>query len=111
LHELGVGAVGEDAALVEDVDDVGLDDGAEAVGDDDGGAVGTKFRQRGLKEMLGFHIDSGGGFIEEQDGSVFEEGAGEGETLALAAAQEDAALADFGIESFGNAANEVFGAG
>ena len=106
-----MGAVGEDAALVEDVDDVGLDDGAEAVGDDDGGAVGTKFRQRGLNEMLGFHIDSGGGFIEEQDGSVFEEGAGEGETLALAAAQEDAALTDFGIETFGNAADEVFGAG
>jgi len=96
---------------MEDVNDVGLDDGAEAVGDDDGGAVGAEFGERGLNEVLGFHIDSGGGFIEQQDGGVFEEGAGEGEALALAAAQEDAALTDFGVETFGNAADEVFGAG
>lgn len=106
-----MGAVGKNAALVQDVNDVGLNNGAEAVGDDEAGAVSAKSGEGGLDEILRFHIDGGGGLIEEQDGSVFEESTRKSEALALAAAQEDTAFTDFGVEAFWHAANEVFGAG
>ena len=111
LEEFSVGAVGKNAALVHDVNDIGLNDGAEAVGDDQAGAVGAQSGESSLNEMLRFYIDGGSGLIEEQDGGVFEESACEGEALALSAAQENAAFADFGVEAFRYAANEVFGAG
>mgnify|MGYP006179948009 CR=1 FL=1 len=38
-QQLGVGAAFGDPALVENDDLVGVDDGGEAVGDDDGGAI------------------------------------------------------------------------
>ncbi|MDB6003994.1 MAG: hypothetical protein JWR15_981, partial [Prosthecobacter sp.] len=50
-------ATREDAALMEDVDHISLDDGAEAVGDDEAGAIGAESGEGGLDEVLGFHID------------------------------------------------------
>ena len=55
----------------EDKDAVGVADGAEAVGDDDGGAPDDDLFERALDEGFGLVVDGGGGFVEDQDGWVF----------------------------------------
>ena len=43
--------------------------------------------------FLGFYVEVGGGFVEEHDGGVFQDCAGDRDALALAAGQPAAALA------------------
>lgn len=104
-------SMGEDATLVKNVDGIGLDDGAEAVGNDEAGAIGAEFGEGLLDELFGFYIDGRGGFIEQQNRRVFEEGTSEGEALALTTTQQHAPFTNFSVETFGKALNEVFGAG
>ena len=42
---------------------------------------------------LGLGVESGGGFVEEEDGGVADEGAGDGDALSLAHGEGGAALA------------------
>ena len=110
-EEIGVGALFDDAALVEDVDAVGIADGGEAVGDDDGAAVLHEGVEGFLNEAFCFRIDGSGGFVEEEDGGIFEEGAGDGEALFFSAGEFHAAFADVRVEAFGEVADEIGGAG
>ena len=50
-----------------------------------------------LDGLLAFGVEGGGGFVENEDGRVFEYGAGYAEALALSAAEGDAAVADGGL--------------
>ena len=101
----------DDAAFLEHVDAVGVLDGGEAVGDDEGGAVGHEVVEGVLDLPLGFGVHGGGGFVEQEDGGVFEQGAGDGEALFFAAGEFDAAFADVGVELVGEFADEAFGVG
>ena len=104
-----MGALLDDAALVDDVDAVGVDDGGEAVGDDEHGAVGAELVECILDEAFGLAVEGRGGFVEDEDGGVFVHGAGDGEALALAAGEFGAALADDGVVALGLAGDEVMG--
>lgn len=73
LQQFLMRPAGKDATEVQHVDDIRLHDGAEAVGNDQAGAVGAQFDQGGLDELLGLYVDGGGGFIQQQHGGVFEE--------------------------------------
>ena len=66
-HELGVGAALDNAAVVEDGDAVGTDDGGEAVGDDHGGASTEEVVEGGLKEALALGVEGGGGLVEDEE--------------------------------------------
>lgn len=90
-----------DVALVEDEDAVGVFDGGEAVGDDDGGAVLHEELEAGLDMGFGEGVDAGGGFIEDEEGGVFEDNADEGDELALATGEAVATFADIGVEAVG----------
>ena len=48
--------------------------------------------------FLGLAVERGGRFVEQQERRVLEEGARDGDALALAAGKLDAALADDGVE-------------
>jgi hypothetical protein len=85
VEQLVVGAALDDAALVEDVDDVRVLDGAETVGDGDGGATLRGGIKGGLHHLLGLGIQGGGGFVEEKDFGVTKESTGDGDTLLLTA--------------------------
>ena len=52
-----------------------------------------------------------GGLVEDEDGGIFEEGAGDGDALLLAARDGDAALADHRGVAAREAADEVVGVG
>ena len=73
----------DEATTVEHHDPVGGFDGGQAMGDDEGGAALTQGVERLLDFAFGVGVQRGGGFIENQDGRVLEQGAGDGDALAL----------------------------
>jgi hypothetical protein len=106
-----MGAALDDGPGTEDEDLVAAADGGEAVGDDDGGAVFHELIQGILDEAFALGIEAAGGFIQDQDGGIGEDGAGDGDALALAAGKLGAALADEGVIPFGHGLDEEMGVG
>lgn len=80
-----VGAVFGDAAVVEDQDLVGCDHCGQSVGDDEDGLVDDEGHDGLLDGDFALGVECGGGFVEQDDGGVFEDGAGDGDALAFAA--------------------------
>ena len=113
LHgvELVVVAALDDEAAFDDEDLVGAADGGEAVGDDEGGAADHELVEAGLNHGLGLGIERAGGFVEDEDAGLGEQGAGDGEALALAAGELDATLADDGVVGLREAQGELVDAG
>lgn len=109
FEEFGVGSGAGDSALRHDDDDVGGEDGGEAVGDGKDGLAGREFIQGGLDHAFAFRVEGGGGFVQEQDGGVFQEGAGDGEALLLSAGEFAAFVAYDGLVAFGLGKDEIVG--
>ena len=72
-------------------------DGAQAVGDDDGGAPLQQGVQRLLDQGLGEAVHVGGGFVQDEDARVGEQGAGDADQLALPDGQVGGALLHPGL--------------
>ena len=96
-----MGAALDDAAVLQDEDEVGGADGGEAVGDHDRGPAGEGLGQGGLDGGLGGGVEVGGGLVQDDDAGAGEEEAGDRQALALAAGEAVAALADDGVEAIG----------
>jgi len=105
--QLVEGAGLDDAAVLEHEDAGGVAHGREPVGDHEGGAVLHHLVERRLHLALGFRVQRAGGFVEDEDGRVLEDGAGDREALALAAGQRAAAFADRRRERVRRALDEV----
>src|SRR4029450_1737637 len=60
---------------------------------------------------LGPHVHSAGWFVEDEDGSVLEEGSGECNALALSAGQPLATLTNHGVVTLGQMVDELGDAG
>ena len=56
--------------------------------------------ERVLDFLLGVAVERRGRLVEQQDRRAFENGAGDGDALLLAAGQLQAALADLGLVAF-----------
>jgi hypothetical protein len=97
------------AALVDDIDAVGVLHGRQAVGDQDRGAAGHQPLQRRLDLGLALGVERAGGLVEQQDRGVLQEGAGDGDALALAARQARPGLADDGVVALGQVQDEIVG--
>ncbi len=80
-------ALGHQAAAIEQQNAIGVAHRGEPVGDHQGGAVGGEFFQCFLNERLALGIESAGRLVEQQDGRVTQDGAGDGDTLALSAGE------------------------
>ena len=65
----------------QDEDLVGVNDGGETVGDDQAGAVLSGELDLGLDGLFGDRVERGGGLVEDQNGRIFEQGAGDGDAL------------------------------
>lgn len=79
-----MGAGFDNAAIVDDGDDVSIADGGEAVGDDDGGSADHDAVEGLLDAFLGLGVEGAGGLVEEEDGGVLDNGSGDGNPLLLA---------------------------
>ena len=60
---------------------------------------------------FGFVVHTGGCFVQNEDGGVFQEGPGQADALALAAGEFFAPLADDGIVAPGQGVNKTLGLG
>ena len=98
-QEFGAGAGLRKRAVGHYYDAVGLFYGAEAVGYEEDGLVGGEALEGLVEGGFGFHVDLGGGFVEDDDGGVLEQGAGDGEALGLARAERHALVAHQGFEA------------
>src|SRR5436309_7466953 len=97
----------DDAAVLDHQDLVGAPDGREPVGDDEGGAVLHQVGEARLDERLGLGVEARGGLVEDQDARVGQDGAGDGDALALPAREPHAALADDGVEPLRETVGEL----
>ena len=79
---------------------VGVADGGNAVGDEDGGAPAHDFAEMIEDFVFGVGVDAGEGVVEDEDAGAAEKGAGDGGALLLASGESDAALADGGVVAF-----------
>ncbi len=104
-------ALFDDLALIQDVDAVGAADGAETVGDDDGGASVEETFEGLLDLGFGDGIDIGGGFIQDEDAGGGEHGAGDADELALAEGEIDAAFLNAGLVAIRQGADKIVGVG
>lgn len=102
-REIFISALLGDGAIGGKHDDaVGAFDGGEAMGDGDGGVVAAEEGgEGGIDEGFGLGVKGGGGFVEDQDVRVFDEGPGNGDSLLLAARELGAAGANGGVETVG----------
>ncbi len=80
--------------MIQHIKLVGIDNRAQAMGDHDGGAIFHQPRQRTLHMALAFGVERRGRFVQQQDRRIAQHGAGDGDALALAARQFQAAFAD-----------------
>ena len=94
-------AVADKFAVVEEQASGDVFQGSHAVGDDEGGSVFGESFQGVLDEAVAFIVECGGGFVEDQDRRVLEEGSGDGDPLPLATGKGAAAFAQNRIEAFG----------
>ena len=98
-HQLVVGPHLGDAAAVDHHDAVGVLHGGQAMGDDEDRAPLHQLGQRLLDQELALRVEIGRGLVQDEDGRILQEGAGDGQALPLAAGEPDAALADLGPHS------------
>ena len=75
----------DDAAVLQNDDQVGVADGREAVGDDQGSTPTHQARECVLDEPLAFRVEGGSGFVEDEQGRILEHGPGDGDALPLSA--------------------------
>src|ERR1700688_1207002 len=86
---------------MEDGDAIGVADGRNAVGDEDGGASAHDLPEMVENFVFGVGVDAGEGVVEDKDAGAAEKGAGDGGALLLASGESDAAFADGGVVAFG----------
>eukprot|EP00903_Cladosiphon_okamuranus_P003719 g3717.t1 len=110
-EEFLVGALLDDFPVIEDADEIGTADGGEAVGDDEGGAVCAEEVECLLDEFFGGVVEGGGGFVEQEDGWIPEEGPCDGDALFFSSGKADAAFSGGGFETFGEGADKFGGVG
>ncbi len=66
-----MGALLHDAVIIHYDDAVGVADGTEPVGDDEGGTPLGQFVKGPLDAGFGDRVQSGGGLIQNKDGRIF----------------------------------------
>ena len=85
-------ALVDQAALVEHEDAVGVANGSEAMGDDEGRSPLHQPLEGDMHQPFAFGVEGARRFVEQQDGRILEQRAGNRQPLLLPAREHDAAL-------------------
>lgn len=101
----------KDAALVHDHNAVGVFDGGQAMGNHQRGAVLHQPIQCRLHRAFGLGVERAGSLIQNQDGGVFQQGAGNGQPLTLPAGQPHAVFANQGVKALRHGFDKFEGVG
>ena len=94
---------------VEHINTMRMPHGAQSVGNDKTRPPLHQAVERLLNLPLGFGIDAGRRFIEQENRRVFQQGARDADALFFTHAEPHAALADFGFQLLGQALDKFFG--
>ncbi len=105
--ELCVRALLDDLARLHHQDAVAGEHGRQPVRDDEGGAVLHQPLERGLYQRLALGVERGRRLVEQEERRLAQDGAGNGDALALAARQRHPTFADRGIELLRQQADEL----
>ena len=111
LQQLFMGAHSGDAAVIHDKDEVGICDGADALGNDDLGDTGEIAAQGFADPGIGGGVHGRGGIVENQNLGFAENGAGDAKTLLLSAGDIAAALLNVSIIAVGEGIDKLLRAG
>jgi hypothetical protein len=106
-QQLRMAALFNQSAAVHGQHAVGVFYGGQAVCDDDGGAAFHQPVQRVLHRTFAFAVQRRGGFVQDQHGRVFGDGACDGQPLALPARQLVAVVADGRVQALRQAVGKV----
>src|SRR5215467_575529 len=106
-QQLVVASRFNDRSILDDEDAISIDDGMQAVRDHDRRSPLTEVLDRALNLPLGFGIERSRRLVEQDDRRVLEQGACNGDALALAAGELQAVLADWGVVPAGERRDEV----
>ena len=82
-----MGALLDEAALLEDEDPVGIAECAQAVGDCQGGAAAGQDAKRLLDRLFRFGIDAARGLVEDENSGIEEQGPRDRGPLLFAAGE------------------------
>ena len=89
---------------------IGIAEGGESVGDHNGGLSTGENAEGVLNQLFGFGIHGRGGFVQNQDLGITENGAGDGDSLPLSARKILEAKADLGMVAVRELDDEIVGA-
>src|SRR6478752_2943662 len=89
----------DDAAVLEDEHPVGVADRRKPMRDDERRSAPHDLVERALQFLFRRRVQRGCRFVQDEDGWVFQEGARDGEPLALASGKRTASLADDRVEA------------
>lgn len=81
------------------------------MGDGDDGSATGDLAHVALDQRLGLIVEGAGGLVEDEDPGVGQQGAGDGDALALTAGERGAPLRQHGVVTKGQPQNEVVGTG
>src|ERR1700687_489208 len=84
-QQIVVPAALDDLAALDHQDRVGMHDGVQAMGDDDGGAIPAEMLDRFLHLLFGFRIQRRGRLVEQDDWRVLDQRPCDRDALALSA--------------------------
>ena len=97
----------DDATVIEHENFVGVDDGREAVCDDQGGAVARDLFEFALDDFLGARIQCAGGLVEYENRRILEQSTCDRDSLFFASGKLQAAFADAGVVTLRQAHDEI----
>src|SRR5262245_33562088 len=106
-HQLRMRATFHDAALFEVEDFVSASSVMRIVRDEERGALTIKSFERGEHLALVLSVETGHGFVENQNRRLADGGAGNGDSLALAVRERDAPLAENGVIALRQLLDEI----
>lgn len=110
-QQLVVGRVADQLAFFQHQNGVTDRQHGQAVADDEHGASVGDGREVGLDDGFGFGVQGACRLVEDEDGGLGEQGAGDGHALALAAGEVGAALVEGGVVAVGQILDEFVGSG
>src|SRR5271154_6227061 len=97
----------DDLALFHNQDLLSASDGGKPMRNHEGGTALHQVAQAILDHCLRFGVERTGGLVEDEDARVGEDGAGDGETLTLAARELHSALAHDSVVLLGKALSKL----
>ena len=111
LDQFVVGAVLDEAAPLDGDDAIRHAHGGQPMRDDEHRSAVGDLRHVLLDDALALVVERARRLVENQDARIGDQGAGDGDALALPAGQAAAALADDRVVAFGQFEDEVMRAG